>query len=400
MLVDRKTLDDCLYNEINRISLNSKKKKKILKELEDEYGMPVSVSSDIITLRKELSFYNEYELFLVLSKLNKKMISVFYTDKEIKGYSSQHYEVEKAGFPIKFKVVQVADDQWIGTTSFKFLMELRNSQLINYNENTQRTLNHKIKNGVEKFFISLNHIAVKEIREAITNRRYIPDTITLNMQEDDEKLDYSYNRRTCELVIKDATALDIIDGYHRYIAFGQIYDLDNEADYPVEIRITNFSESKANQFIYQADQKTKMKRSDSNSFNQYDPGNQIADRLNSDPQFNLSGEIKKNGGKIDYGSFAAAVNVVYFNNKNVDKKEVITASKNIKEGINNLTEEYDEYIDRQWTTREILIIVYCIKNNYTSPDIIEKISHMGNDFRLPMTNGKYNIGIIKILKEV
>ena len=81
MLVDRKTLDDCLYNEINRISSNSRKKKKILKELEDEYGMPVSVSSDIITLRKELSFYNDYELFLVFlckhlgTKIRNKLFS-------------------------------------------------------------------------------------------------------------------------------------------------------------------------------------------------------------------------------------------------------------------------------------------------------------------------------------
>lgn len=400
MLVNRKTLDDYLYKEISRISSNTKKKKKILTELEDEYGMPISVSSDIITLRKELDYYNEYELFLVLSKLDKNKLSDFYTEKEIKAYSSQHYEIEKLKFPIKFKVIPVADDQWIGATNFKYLMELRNAQLINYNENTQRTLIYKIKNGVEKFFISLNFAAVKAIKESIINKRYIPDTITLNLQEDDEKLDYTYNVKTSELIIKNATALDIIDGYHRYIAFGQAYDLDNEVDYPVEIRITNFSESKANQFIYQEDQKTKMTRTDSNSFNQYDSGNQIATRLDSDPQFNLNGEIKKNGGKINYAILATAVNLIYFNNKNVDKKEIITTSKRIKEGINRFTEEYEEYIDRKWTTKEILIILYCINNDYAPSDIIEKINRMKNvDFNLNKNAGKYNRNIIKILQE-
>jgi len=400
MLVNRTTLNNYLYDEIDRISSNSKKKKKILTELEKEYGMPVSISSDIITLRKELDFYNEYELFLILSKLDKNKLSEFYTDKEIKVYSSQRYEVEKVDFPIKFKVIPVADDQWIGSTDFKFLMDLRNSQLINYNENTQRTLTHKIKNGVERFFISLNLAAVKSIKESIINKRYIPDTITLNMQEDDEKLDYSYNAKTSELIIKNATALDIIDGYHRYVAFGQAYDLDNDIDYPVEIRITNFSESKANQFIYQEDQKTKMTRADSESFNQYDPGNQIADRLNSDPQFNLSGEIKKSGGKINYQTLSAAVNLIYFNNKNVDKKEVISASKQIKEGINEFTEEYDQYIDKQWDTIEIITALYCIKNNYTPSDTIQKIDHMKKvDFNLNKNVGKYSRSIIKTLQE-
>lgn len=401
MLVERKVLEDYLYKELSLISSNTRKKKKIYKELEFEYNMPVAISSDIMSLRKELDCYNEFELFLILSKLDKKKVSEFYTEKEIKRYNDEKYQVEKVEFPIKFKVVQVTDDQWIGGTSFKFLMELRNSGLINYNENTQRTLTRKIKNGIEKFVISLNLVAVKAIREAIISGRYIPDTVTLNMQEDDDELDYIYNSKTCELIVRSASALDIIDGYHRYIAFGQIYDLDNENDYPIEIRITNFSEAKANQFIYQQDQKTKMKKSDSNSFNQFNAGNQVVERLNQDAQFNLCGQIKKAGGYIDYGVFAATVNGLFFNNKEATKKQIIEKSKIIKNGINAYTEEYNEFIDRKWTIREIVIILYGVLNEYSSKDIYSNIHVLDSvDILKIIRDGKLNGKVKKILEEV
>ncbi len=43
----------------------------------------------------------------------------------------------------------------------------------------------------------------------------------------------------------------------------------------MEIRIVSFTEEKAKQFIYQKDQKTKMKQIDSAAMNQYSPANTV-----------------------------------------------------------------------------------------------------------------------------
>lgn len=43
----------------------------------------------------------------------------------------------------------------------------------------------------------------------------------------------------------------------------------------MEIRIVSFTEEKAKQFIYQKEQKTKMKQIDSAAMNQYSPANPL-----------------------------------------------------------------------------------------------------------------------------
>lgn len=380
MFMDRNILEKYLYEKFSSMKDSGQKRKFYLSLLEN-YNIPISMSTDIFSLRRDLGDYSEFILFCVLDTVKKseKEIEKYYTEKEIKNYRKSKYEIEEIKFPIKFDVVQVTEDQWIGATTFKNLMKLRDAQLINYNENTQRTLKRRMSNDIERFEIALNKAAVKSIRSSIEDKIFIPNTITLNIQKDDEKANFVYQDN--ELIVKDITAFDITDGYHRYIAFGQVYDLDNSADYPIEIRITNFVEGKANQFIFQEDQKTPMKRTDSNSHNQFNPGNQIVERINIDKLFNLSNEINNTDGVINFGVMSLCINSIWFDKNKPDKKQIIEITKKIRDGINDFTENYEEYLSKKWNYTEIIVIMYGIYNNYSSSEIYDKLqtNTLGNN---------------------
>lgn len=62
---------------------------------------------------------------------------------------------------------------------------------------------------------------------------------------------------------------------HRYIAISDLSNLNEDFDYPMELRSTMFSESKAQQMIWQKDQKTKMRKIESDSLNQNNFANQV-----------------------------------------------------------------------------------------------------------------------------
>ena len=145
---------------------------------------------------------------------------------------------------------------------------------MNYNERTQRVVKKIITPNGEHYQISLNAHALKKIEKSFDEKRYIPNTITLNIPDIDENVKH-YDRETNTLIISTLKEFDIIDGYHRFVAIQRICAVDDKFDLPMELRITCFSENKARQFIWQEDQKTKMSRVDSESFNRYNTANII-----------------------------------------------------------------------------------------------------------------------------
>ena len=195
-------------------------------------------------------------IFAFLDVESPGAVDEFFTEEEVREFRKTRYKVKKVAFPLVFEgMAQVASDQWIGVTSAKRLMELKDAQLIRYNANTQRTLKRVVR-GEQRFYrISLNKKSVGEIRKRMESDTYIPDDITLNVPVGSE---FTYSNGT--LKITSMEAFDIIDGYHRYIAMSQSSATKDGFDYPMELRIVNFPEHKAQRFIFQKDQKTLMKR--------------------------------------------------------------------------------------------------------------------------------------------
>lgn len=333
-----------LKREIKKSINNKSLIRERINYLYDNYSMPINAASDLLTMRVDLIDESIVTLFMLLSAIEEKSISLYFTDAEIKTYSKQ-IKKNNFQFPIKWDMIQIEEDQWIGKITAQELMKLRDARLINYNENTQRTLKHVVDKDFEYYQIALNRNAVNAIIDSYTNDAYIPNTITLNIPE---ATDFKY--QDGKLIIKEIEAFDILDGYHRYIAMSNKYNVDKKFDYSMELRVVCFPEEKARQFIWQEDQKTKMTKMDSDSFNQSNPANQVINLINQDTL--LKNIISRNDGAINVGIASAMIELLFFNTNKVINRKMIVDAKNILIRRLKALIDYDAGIfDGKWNRR-------------------------------------------------
>lgn len=369
-------------------------------ELKNKYNIPINMSSDIISQRKDISEYNNFILYAITDVIRPDKIKEFFTEQEIKMYSVERYESVSVKFPKMFHLIKVDDDQYIGAINARDLMRLREEQMIHYNAETQRALRILVKGGEKILRPFVNESAVKEITEDMENGSFIPNAITLNINLDDPEADYVYDDKTETLKIYKLTAFDIVDGYHRYLAMGRNYDRDNKWDYRMELRITTFSVSRARQFISQENKKTLMKEEDLSAYDQNSPGNIVVNRLNSDTDSNLKGKIDLRTGLIHSGILAQVINRLYFPKK-VERRNIIITTKEIKTSLNRFTEEEIEYLDKTWSTYEIITVMYGISQSYTPSQINAALLSLSQDQIEILDKAKdINVKVVNILKEV
>jgi hypothetical protein len=314
----------------------------------------------------------------MLSGLASDEVGKYFTDDEIKMFSAEKFEKPEFELPLVFKnMVQISQDQWIGRITAKELMALKEAQVIKYNENTQRTMKRIVRGESRYYKIALNEKSVREIKEALESGIYISDDITLNMPV--ETTEFTYNKGN--ITISELDKLDIIDGYHRYIAISRAMLENEDFDYPMELRLVNYSEEKAKQLIYQKDQKTKMRQVDSAALNQYNPANIVIDQLNSDPGSNIQGMVARNGGKINQADLSAFINAFYFPTGKATRKDILEVKKDLQQKFNSYISSDLNLVDHVFTLKETAIIIYCFKN---VTDYIDAIKYlMKNEDKIP-----------------
>lgn len=367
MLTDRSKLENLIEANTLNIIFNSDKCNKFYDLCFEQYNIPRGMTADLISMRRSLTETSIFVLFALLdcyeqvvnapkSKLNK-----FFTDSEIKNYKKTKMpDATKVKFPLKIRAIQIADDQWIGRIDIDLLMQLRRTQMINYNENAQRAMQRVIHNDKEYFKIALNKQAVGQIEELLESLRYIPDDLTLNMPMEDEDLQFSYDDGTATLTIHNIKAFDIIDGYHRYVALSHQKDIDPEFKYTMEFRITNFDENKAQRFIFQKDQKTKMRKIDSNSYNVDNPGHIVVTKLNGNPSCNIHGMIGKKDEPIPFAEMVEWVDFLFLRKvpKSKQRIAIMETAKELTDNFNLLTEYNVKYLESKYTYKELIMILY------------------------------------------
>lgn len=366
MLKSKIELEKHLEKQILKIVTKADVCKDVYTYVKETYNVPISITSDYITMRVPLTEASEFILFCILDgieKVTKKksVIEEYYVPQEIKTYSETKYDIEKIKFPIRFKMIQVTEDQWIGRIDMKTMMKLRDAQLINYNANAQRTMQKIIRGEKEIYKIAIHAPSVNAIHETYENETYIPTPFTLNIPYD-SNAEFYYDEDKCELVVKKIDYFDITDGYHRYLAGCKSYDKDPKFDYPMELRIQNFTEPKSKQFVFQEDQKTKMRKVDSDSFNVYKAANIVTTKLNENPSCNLQGLISRNDGIINFGEFAELVHYFYFKTnipKHKERSTIISVEKELCNGFNILTNAEPKYLEH-CSYKQLFVVFYMI----------------------------------------
>lgn len=352
---------------INRVN-DKKEFQKIVLECLNKYNIPVDITADLLAFRKNINEFGEkgkFVAFCVLDVIRNQGYSIslnqYYTDTELKYFAREKYNDNKdIKFPIRFKCVQVADDQYIGTIDAQTLVNLGWSDLIRYNIETQRTMRRIVRGETVQYRIAIDKNALREIKEMFRAGTYIPNTITLNIPEGEG--DFYYNEKTCELVINHIDKFDITDGYHRYQALISVITENPEFNCPLELRIQNFGIDKADSFIWQEDKKTKMKKVDSESYNMNESANRVTKRINDAADSNLHGLIARSQTVVNFSWFSSCVRFCYF--KKNDKKPgninlfIIETSKKLIKYFNCLTEIDDSLLTTEWDFVDMTIWFY------------------------------------------
>lgn len=325
--------------------------------LNKKHKIPVGISNDYLSLKRNPAdapieiLYSIMEAMDQLTKGNSSLVDTWFNENEVDELKKYKYETKKIKFPLIYEATQINESQWIGKISVQQLMEL--APLIKYNENTQRSLTKIVSGEYEIYSITLNREALRKITESFSNKSYIPNTITLNIPED---VDFKYEDG--KIIFKHLESLDILDGYHRYVAMSNLYSVDNTFDYNMEIRWVNFNEDKAKHFIWQEDQKTKMTKLTSDSFNQMNPGNQTINML--DQVTLLKGIISING-NIDSGFASAYINALWFKRQHTyNRKEIVAVKNIIEKGLIQVININPDAFDHSWNRREIGALFFCI----------------------------------------
>lgn len=388
MVKDRRDLEQYLDQLCDRIVVDNDACKSIYNHAYETYEIPKGIVSDLITKRMLMSEVSEFVLFILLDSIhytlkdNRKVLNIdqFFTMQEAMYYRKSKYENVNIKFPLVFKMIQITEDQWNGKIDVKTLMMLRQAQLINYNVNAQRTMQKVVKGGKESYKITLNQKAVGEIAKAYSNGTFIPNTLTLNIPLEIES-DFYYDEETCSLVIKSLDHFDMTDGFHRYIALCQVSDKNANFNYNMELRIVNFTEDKAKQMIFQEDQKTQMRKIDSNSMNMNKAANIVVTRLNDEVKCNLKGLINRNDGTVPFAELAELVNYFYFKEIGKEKERSVTlkAVSELTNDFNMLTEYNTEYLERKMSYVTLLSAMFCFNyyrnnsiDNSNMCEVIEK----------------------------
>ena len=163
----------------------------------------------------------------------------------------------------------------------------------------------------------------------------------------------------------------------------------------MELRIVNFTEDKAKQLIYQEDQKTKMRKVDSNSMNMNKAANIVVTRLNENVICNLKGLISRNEGIINFGDLAELVDYFYFKNVTKEKERIITinAVKELTDNFNMLTEYNTDYLEHKIDYKTLLTAMFCFdfyKNNNLDTSNMCKVIENAADIVKISDNKKFN----------
>lgn len=267
MLQDRRDLESNIQKVLNQI----KHDRNIVNEIKDRmyqsFGVLHGQTQKIIigeTPIEELDLRLLCLFTLALYDTTNELIInpyQFFTEKEIKIAKRADFKPEENEIKLPLvieNVLQVGPEDYITVMPISFLVKLYNSNLLEYNFETQR--NAKVVRKKDRIVQepNINKKSVKEIANLVKNNAYLPDTITLNVlagsSDEDEELVYDPAQR--KLVIKSGE-IDILDGFHRLNGFVNAM-AEGCPEMNIQVAIKNYSTRKAQKYVGQINTINKM----------------------------------------------------------------------------------------------------------------------------------------------
>lgn len=338
-------------------------------EMQKKHGISPSDVFNHICLKEDIETLGEEYLFALVEAVAPSLIEKGWNVSEIKTLKKWKKGKQQVPSEIRNMSVVVPDEQWIGVIQVSELMKFGDAQMLRYNENTQRPLQFVHHGKVEYLRPYVNRRSEADITRLLSEGNFIPNTLTLQANEE-AVLEYDEDEHV--LILKSLDHFDILDGYHRYRAIINCHNSDPNWDYPMEIRIVQFTEDKAKKFIYQENHQNKMKRTVAEALNPAAPQNQVVKRLNEDSGCYLYDLIKRNGGIVSADDLGTVIGKCYFptqgttTNATALRSLVIKATTDIKQKLNDICEVDESLTKEKWDYKFTFTVIYCIHEGKTT----------------------------------
>lgn len=381
-MLDRNGLYKAIKNEVQKRFMDRKWLSGICKNIFQKYDIPPEITSDLLNQKTDIQDIPDAILFCIAKEFN---LTHYFTKTEQDLYESYKYEAKSVKFPYTFDdMVEISEGkQYIGKITVQQLMELRDAQILNYNANTQRQMQLKTGNNFSYFRIALNRKAVEQITSLLKANDFISNTITLNINPE---TDYIYSNG--KLKIREEAKFDILDGYHRYIAMSNLYNLDKSFDYTMELRVTFFREEIARQFIFQEDQKTKLAKVDSESMDKNSISNKVCRELLDmlKDKFNAVDIIRP-------GTLSKILSILYIDrNKSYSYAKINAIAGQIFKAIKDACLDVPDLLEKPWTDQFTVMFLVMIKSG--EPEAYEKAMKISKN----ITTTELKINTISVTK--
>jgi hypothetical protein len=271
-------------------------------------------------------------------------------------------------YPIIIENVNIdAEGDYSTTISLEMLSEFFDKRIIKYNPETQRPLISKAYGGKEIF---LNEKNCREIEENIVRDRQIPDEITFNiLATGEEKFEYDHNKK--RLIIYEG-AFDCSDGWHRTVSGRNAFKRKPTSKFYYKLRITNWDIDKTKAYIYQKSLGSQLDPLAKKSYNIYNSANQVVSKLNENHKFNLNGKITTDKTEIEKGNALVMFDVLFDTIQHVfdikDNKEVVMVSNYLKDGINLISEDDVDLLDKPQIDQLWVAYIVALSKYYNAED--------------------------------
>ncbi|WP_340032563.1 DNA sulfur modification protein DndB [Paenibacillus sp. FSL K6-1122] len=226
MKIDREEIEKRVIENLKSIQNSRQKLYELNLKLMD-HNVPFGLVQTIFQNEENIS---DLELFILIGitsalydlgegSLNPNDL---YGDRELRDARIllNQKQTDRVYLPITLKdVLRVNYDSYITIIRIADLVKMVESQLIVYDEETQRGVVYKESKsgGIIKSPI-VNKASVKRISNKVVKNQYFEDMITLNIYSTEVE-PVTYNEESRSLVINDGVVISILDGFHRLQGF-------------------------------------------------------------------------------------------------------------------------------------------------------------------------------------
>ena len=353
--------EDCVARYVSSYDI----KNMVADTCRKKYGMKVLRCQMILSGGAAIREVSEVEIFWILDSLQDVVknancdLNEYFSKNKIEEYGKAKFESVSVKFPIRLDMIASGEDKWIGIINAQTLVRWRSEGYLKYNKNIQRRVKTVLRGGKYIETIDLNLKSVNEMIPLFKEHKFISNVLTFNLSD---TADFYYDPEEKVIIIRSCEGFDMTDGYHRLVALEKVIEEDPNFDYLMELRLTCFSEEKANFFIWQEEQRTPMQKRSIKSYNMDDLANKITRKINESSSCNLSGSIVR-GGLIDFSTFSDCIDYYYIREMKEKEKKVaiVTVPKEVIGCINRLTDDNPDILTWAFTKVDVLVMVYLFK---------------------------------------